>query len=139
MIFSFAILSLFQRFAEGYGAVFLWSDGPVAQFKNRYIYHFLNVLCSRYNLAQVQRNFFAPMHGKGAVDGIGGCAKRMVWNAVKARNCVVRNANDFCEVLRGSEISAILIDNFFTNEWVKQICIETIEEAREVSKNKFTK
>lgn len=37
----------------------------------------------KYNFSVMVWNFFAASHGKGAVDGIGGTTKRLVWTAVK--------------------------------------------------------
>ena len=39
--------------------------------------------------------FFATSHGKGAVDGVGGVAKRAVWNQVKLRKVIIDSAEDF--------------------------------------------
>ncbi|KAG8276352.1 hypothetical protein J6590_067667 [Homalodisca vitripennis] len=43
-------------------------------------------------------NFFASSHGKGAVDGIGGMVKRIVWRAVKGRKAFVNIPEDFYRV-----------------------------------------
>jgi hypothetical protein len=92
----------------------MWSDGPSSQFKNHYMFHFLKLLCKRYNLNLTQWNFFASSHGKGAVDGVGGSAKRIVWQRIKSRQATVKDANDFVTVLSasGSDISARLITDF---------------------------
>jgi hypothetical protein len=63
----------------------LWSDGPASQFKNRYVFNYMKRLIPLLKLKNVQWNFFSTSHGKGAVDGIGGTAKRTVWRRVKAR------------------------------------------------------
>jgi hypothetical protein len=62
----------------------------------------MGYLLKRYQLSFLQWNFFATSHGKGEVDGIGGCAKRAVWQRVKARQATVANAADFDQVLRES-------------------------------------
>ena len=41
--------------------------------------------------------FFAPSHGKGAVDGIAAVVKRNVWNLVQARKATVQDAGNFAE------------------------------------------
>lgn len=41
--------------------------------------------------------FFATSHGKGAVDGVGGIIKRMVWLQVKSRRVIINTAEDFYE------------------------------------------
>jgi hypothetical protein len=84
-----------KLFAMGHSSALLWSDGPAAQFKNRFMMAFLKILRTRYNLQMLLWNFFAPMHGKGAVDGVGGTAKRLAWSAVKSRTATVSNARQF--------------------------------------------
>ena len=45
-------------------------------------------MCSILNALELEKfewNFFATSHGKGAVDGIGGSVKRMVWRKVRSR------------------------------------------------------
>ncbi|CAH3184308.1 unnamed protein product, partial [Porites lobata] len=49
----------------------------------RYSAHFLHLLQGQG--LNIQWNYFATSHGKGAVYGIGGTVKRMVWNAVSTR------------------------------------------------------
>lgn len=44
---------------------------------------------------QFEWNFFAACHGKGAVDGIGGTIKRLVWREIKARKETVNTAFEF--------------------------------------------
>lgn len=40
-------------------------------------------------------NFFATSHGKGAVDGIGGMIKHLVWNNIKSRKITIHDAKEF--------------------------------------------
>ena len=72
--------------------VFLWSDGPASQFKSRFMYQYISDLRVKYNLSSLSWNFFAASHGKSSVDGLGGTLKRIVWNRVKTRTDIVRNA-----------------------------------------------
>jgi hypothetical protein len=69
-------MQIFVKPANYVQTVRLWSDGPSGQFKNQYMFTFLRFLLERYSLACVQWNFFATSHGKGAVDRIGGSAKK---------------------------------------------------------------
>jgi hypothetical protein len=127
-----------QRFVSGrkISGVSLWSDGPASQWKNRYLYKFMNNLVSRYSLSILQWNFFAASHGKGPVDGVGAIAKKTVWNAVKSRKCRVSSAQDFCGVLNKVEnrsLEAINVQEFFEEEWVNR-ATEDIQIADEVSR-----
>ncbi|CAF4697801.1 unnamed protein product, partial [Rotaria sp. Silwood2] len=57
-------------------------------------------------------NFFSTGHGRGAVDGVGGTVKRLVWRGVMAKQCVIRNAYDFVQYATAviTDINIILID-----------------------------
>ena len=78
--------------------VYVFSDGPSSQFKNKYIANFIHILNK---IGPIQWNYFATSHGKGVVDGIGGTIKRMVWNAVMSRKAAVVDAQSFVEVASG--------------------------------------
>lgn len=79
--------------------VTVFSDGCAAQFKNKFT---LSNLCFMMYDFGVEGEwvFFATSHGKGAVDGIGGCIKRMVWSKVKTREVTINSAKDFFECAR---------------------------------------
>jgi hypothetical protein len=97
------------------------------------MFDFLWRLRHRYNLSTAQWNFFAPMHGKGAVDGVGACAKRAVWSAIKSQSVTVNNAEEFCKTLAGKEqLEAVHIDDFSQLPWVNETCKTTLENAMEV-------
>ncbi|GFQ76814.1 retrovirus-related Pol polyprotein from transposon TNT 1-94 [Trichonephila clavata] len=57
----------------------------------------MNALKVEYDL---EWNFFAASHGKGAVDGISGSVKRSVWIAVKSRKAIVNSALEFYGLAR---------------------------------------
>lgn len=78
--------------------------------KNKYI---VSVLSKLDKIVHVQWNYFATSHGKGAVDGIGGSIKRLVWNAVASRRAPpVTDAKSFHEVATtlNSSISVHLME-----------------------------
>ena len=56
-------------------------------------------------------NFFATSHGKGAVDGVGGTVKRLVWSRVLAGKAVVTNAKSFyeCAKATASNLQSVLV------------------------------
>lgn len=90
------IFALLKKDFEHLKKVTVFSDGCAAQFKNKFT---LSNLCFM-NLdfgVEGEWVFFATSHGKGAVDGIGGCVKRLVWNGVKARKFFVNSAEEFFE------------------------------------------
>lgn len=55
----------------------IFSDGPSSQFKQKY------TLCNiTFSSLKVNWHFFATSHGKGAVDGVGGTVKRIVYRGI---------------------------------------------------------
>lgn len=68
----------------------VFSDGCAGQFKNRWIMS--SIVNTNIFPINTEWNFFAPGHGKGKVDGIGGCAKRSAYFRVLSGTCEVQNA-----------------------------------------------
>ena len=90
--------------------VYVFSDGPSSQFKNKFI---VSILPTFDRIVYVQWKYFTTSHGKGAVYGIGGTLKQMVWNAVSSRKAQpVTDAKLFYEVasMLNSSIAATLIE-----------------------------
>jgi hypothetical protein len=80
-----------------------FSDGPASQMKNRFIYALLEPIRVLFNLTSLSWSFFAASHGKEPVDGVGGRAKRLVWQAILSRKTPsVLNPKDSAEVLSNS-------------------------------------
>ena len=77
---------------------------------------------SYFNLKECTWTFFATVHGKGAVDGIGAATKRFVWNEVRAKRATVRNADDFFKTVCGKTKVNIL---YVTEEDIKK-CSELV-------------
>ena len=73
--------------------------------------------------SNISWNFFTTSHGKGVVDRVGGVLKRRVWNKVKARQVVIRNATEFTDAVKDGGI----ICNFLT-EYPREVtqvrCLE---------------
>lgn len=72
----------------------IFSDNCAGQFKNKFVMSNICHMKNDYGL-EVEWNFFASGHGKGAVDGIGGNVKRCVWMGVTSRRVIVSAAIDF--------------------------------------------
>jgi hypothetical protein len=56
---------------------------------------------------KINWSFYAPMHGKSVVDGIGGTAKRFVRDRIKAQNLLLKSAQDFATVCKDLDIDVI--------------------------------
>lgn len=63
------------------------------------MFHAIKMFAEKLELKFLQWNFFSTSHGKGCVDGIGGSAKRIVWQVVRSRNAMVSCADEFAAVL----------------------------------------
>ena len=72
----------------------IWSDGPLRQFKNRYMAAILPEFETRFDL-KIVWNFFVTSHGKGPVDAVGGTIKGQVATRVNQRRAVVKDAESF--------------------------------------------
>lgn len=72
-----------------------FSDGAASQFKQRFILSSLNHIKSANNLENLGWIFFASSNSQGAVDGVGGSVKKLVWQFVEARKETVANAAEF--------------------------------------------
>ena len=74
--------------------VCIWSDGPSSQFKNRYIATALPQLQIETDI-QIDWNFFAASHGKGAVDSIGGTIKSLAGRRVVTGKSIITDSVSF--------------------------------------------
>ena len=75
----------------------LFSDGAAQHFKQRFFFNGVTMLPTILGKEQLKitYDFSATSHGKGAVDGIGGSAKRGVMAKVLSRQEIVKTAADF--------------------------------------------
>ena len=61
----------------------IFSDGPSSQLKQKY------TLCNiTFASLKVNWHFFATSHGKGAIDGVGGTVKRLVYRGLMAEKWI---------------------------------------------------
>ncbi|CAF1514548.1 unnamed protein product, partial [Rotaria sordida] len=89
----------------------IFSDGAASQFKQRFSFANLTFLSNDHRLNFIW-NFFSSGHGRGAVDGVGGSVKRLVWKGVMAKQCIISNANDFAHyaIAVAKNINIIYVD-----------------------------
>jgi len=86
----------------------IFSDGAAQHFKQKYT--MCNMSLNEFEHGvRTNWHFFATAHGKGAVDGIGGQVKRVVWNAVKARQAIVTDAESFAKCAQQHTSTCILL------------------------------
>ena len=69
-----------------------WSDGCSSQFKCQHVFLDLTDLDRDIGLEWI---CFESNHGKGAIDGIGGCVKQNVLKHVRSFKVVLSNAEEF--------------------------------------------
>lgn len=91
----------------------MFSDGCAGQFKNRW--NLSNVVFAQELFGlDMTWDFFAPGHGKGAVDGIGGIVKRAVYQRIMSGEVRVYSAEDFHNCIEKSLsgiVSTLIPDN----------------------------
>lgn len=94
LIFLYEIINFLKEKLPHLKSVKMFSDGCAAQFKNRWT---LSLILFAQELFGVEMtwDFFAPGHGKGAVDGIGGTVKRAVHQRILAGQVKVYTAAEF--------------------------------------------
>ena len=68
-----------------------------SQFKQKFLFVTITFLKDVYKLNNLTWNLFATSHGKGAVNGVGGTIKRLIWSKVLAGKAIVTSANSFYE------------------------------------------
>lgn len=88
----------------------IWTDNATSQFKNQFIINSIATFEKRYKIKLVW-NFYAPMHGKSVVDGIGGSVKRFVRERIIAQDLQVKSAEDFVEVCLNHATEVILMNS----------------------------
>lgn len=72
-------------------------------------------------------NFYAPMHGKSVVDGIGGSVKRFVRSRILAQKLNVTSSFEFVEVAKNMEgIRVLLLDTAAIDDRNKSLKLENI-------------
>ena len=59
----------------------IWSDGCSAQFRSKFVFYLSSLFPESY---RITRYYNERHHGKGPMDGVGGCVKNMVYRGVMA-------------------------------------------------------
>ena len=84
----------FEKFS-----IHLRSDGCTFQFRFRFVFHFTVFFPEFY---QVVRYYNECHHGKGPMDGVGGCVKNMVFRGVFSEKVVIHTPEDFSRYADGN-------------------------------------
>lgn len=98
-IFMQRILTHLKAFNPGIEMINIFSDGPISQFKQRFLFSNLHGWETENDL-KIRWNFLATSHSKRVVDGIGGTLKSystcvcilMSWalKKVSSRSCLIQ-------------------------------------------------
>lgn len=115
--------------------IFFFSDNCAGQFKSKFTIYNLLHLEEDLNVSLVEWNTFAPGHGKGAVDGIGGLVKRSVWLSVKARGKIVSTPHEFyeCAINSVKKIRILFVDKDEIKETSQNLLVKRWENACPIS------
>ncbi|XP_047123312.1 uncharacterized protein LOC124806436 [Hydra vulgaris] len=99
---KYAVLFIIKELLNCYHNIcklHFFTDGPSSPFKNSYVMTAMNNLYKlSSDLLEICWSFFATSLGKGAVDGIGGEIKRMIWTIVKSGKRYCRSLEDFVSI-----------------------------------------
>ena len=93
------LMEYLQQIKPQLKMVHYWSDSPLSQYRNRYIFDLIMNHKQYFGLS-AQWNYFETGRGKGPCDGVGGTVKRMADQAIKQGRVRIQNALDmynFCE------------------------------------------
>jgi hypothetical protein len=89
--------------------VHFWSDNATSQFKNMYVMEAIKTFEEKFSL-KIWWHFYAPMHGKSVVDGIGGSVKRFVRRKILSKEVLVHGSDDFAEVAKEMNVEIKLVN-----------------------------
>ena len=105
--------------------VHIWSDGPSSQFKNWYIFAALPWLQAETDI-QIDCNFFAARHGKGAVYSIRGTIKHLAGRQVVTGKSIITDPVSFFNAVNNK--SKLKVFHVTTAEIKNQISEKSIKE-----------
>lgn len=91
-----------------------WSDGPVTQYRNKYMFYFLVTHLTEFftNLIHFTWNYHEAGHGKGAPDGVGAVCKRLADRLV-ASGKDIASLSDLSDAIQKNypSINVLVIDD----------------------------
>lgn len=116
---------ILEKLPSSVKRVDIWSDNATSQFKNQYIMNSIETFEKRFKMKLVW-NFYAPMHGKSVVDGIGGSLKRYVRDRIIAQDLQVNSAEDFVSVAKALSTDVILMNSRQIEERNSALKVSTI-------------
>ncbi|GBP84581.1 hypothetical protein EVAR_64611_1 [Eumeta japonica] len=106
-----------------------WSDGPVTQYRNKYMFYFLVAHLIEFYpaITHFTWNYHEAGHGKGAPDGVGAVCKRSADRLVGSGNDI-SSLNDLSEAIQKTcpNINVYLIDDM--NILEKEALLATAKE-----------
>ena len=72
----------------------IWRDGCSAQFRSKYVFALTFLFPSNFKVTRYDNE---RHHGKGPMDGIGGCVKNVAYRAVMAGREVIETSEEFAK------------------------------------------
>ncbi|CAM4848043.1 unnamed protein product [Rotaria magnacalcarata] len=102
------VIKKMQKKLPSLEEILFFSDGAASQFKQRYLIRNLARMSNNFNFL-LSWHFFATIHAKGVVDGIGDTVKRLVWQQILTKKEKCEKAVDFVNIAK-SKTKVIIID-----------------------------
>jgi Holliday junction resolvasome RuvABC endonuclease subunit len=119
------IETVLKKLQPSVKAVDFWSDNATSQFKNQYLMEAMKYFQKAHSL-KISWHFYAPMHGKSIVDGIGANVKRYVRQKILSQNVSVNNVKEFVEAASNMNVDVILVTSNDINRINERIGFNTI-------------
>ena len=92
----------FERLAkQDIKKLYIVSDSPVSQYRNKYIVHLVSETAVKYNMT-IEWIYLEAGHGKGVADGIGATIKKLITDQIAFnRDVICQNAEQVLHLIKG--------------------------------------
>jgi hypothetical protein len=103
-------------------AIHFFSDSPSSQYRNRINIHLFKTMVPKIfpNVSTMTWNFTESGHGKGPMDGIGGCLKREA-DVKVLHGCDIKDAEEFIEAHANSKVDLIEVSATDVDKMKKEV------------------
>ena len=88
--------------------IHIFSNNATSLFKNKVVMSAIMHFEKKFNRI-IFWHFFAAMHGKGVVDGVGATVKRLATNRVKSGKIGTQSANDFVNAIQDINVKVLYL------------------------------
>lgn len=131
---------LCEQLPDSVKILHIHSDNATSQFKNKDTLASMIQLEKQHSI-KICWHFFAAMHGKGVVDGVGAAVKRVASNKTKAETAVIVDAESFANALESSVVKVMYLSDEEKSRRNIRIGLKSIiaqsKKLKDISKSHF--